>query len=297
MKKHIVFLPIAAAFLGACANNDVDYDASGVFEATEVIVSAKQAGELTAFNAVEGAKVSVGDTLGQIDAVQLKLKRQQLTASMTATDSRRLDERRQVAAIRQQIANLERERSRFAELVREKAANQKQLDDIDYQLKVLQRQLAAQSEQIGSNNSSLTGQTSSIAAQVAQIDDQIANSTITSPISGTIMAKYTERGEYAVPGKALFMVADMRHLKLRAYVTAAQLTTLRVGQTATVYADQGESGRKAYSGVVEWVSDKAEFTPKTIQTRDERANLVYAVKVAVTNDGMIKAGMYGDVKF
>lgn len=297
MNKQTILLPLVAALMGACANNDVDYDASGVFEATEVIVSAKQAGELTAFSAVEGATVGVGDTLGQIDATQLRLKRQQLTATMTATDSRRLDERRQVATIRQQIANMEHERSRFAALVSEKAANQKQLDDIDNQLKVLRRQLAATSEQIGSTNSSIAGQSTSIAAQVAQIDDQIANSVITSPISGTVLAKYMERGEYALPGKALFTVADVRHLKLRAYVSADQLTAIRIGQAATVYADMGNSDRKAYKGVVEWVSSKAEFTPKTIQTRDERANLVYAVKIAVVNDGMIKIGMYGDVKF
>lgn len=296
MKTATFYMAAAAILCAACSGNDAQYDASGVFETTEVIVSAKGTGELISFHVDEGQTVGMGQELGCIDTVQLYFKKQQLLSTISATESKRLNEARQVASIRQQISNLQRERKRFSELVSENAANQKQVDDIDYQILVLQRQLSATSEQIGSNNSSLSGQKGSIVSQIAQIDDQIANSVVLSPIKGTILTKYMEQGEFAAPGKPLFKVADTQDMKLRAYVTADLLTTLKIGQKVKVYADQGKTGRKEYQGVVTWISDKAEFTPKTIQTRDERANLVYAVKIAVKNDGLIKEGMYGDVK-
>ena len=171
------------------------------------------------------------------------------------------------------------------------------MDEINYNLEVLQKQLSATSEQIGSNNSSLSGQSAGIAAQVAQIDKQIEDCIITSPIKGIILSKYAEQGEYVTPGRALFKVGDITNMKLHAYVSAPQLTALQMGQRVKVYADFGETDRKEYEGTVIWISDEAEFTPKTIQTRDERSNLVYAIKIAVKNDGTIKRGMYGDVKF
>lgn len=297
MKVKNIFMTAASVTLCACNNNDTAYDASGVFETTEVIVSAKGTGEILSFNVEEGQNVNKGEELGRIDTQQLLLKKNQLSSSISATDSRRLDEGRQVASLKQQIANLRRERKRFAELLKADAATEKQVDDIDYQIEVLQRQLAATQEQISSNNSSLANQSTSIEAQLAQLDDQIDNSLIVSPIKGVVLTKYAEQGEYASPGRALFKVADVKRMKLRAYITAGQLTSLKIGQKVKVYADQGDSGRKEYEGTVTWISDKAEFTPKTIQTRDERANLVYAVKIDVSNDGLIKRGMYGDVKF
>lgn len=296
-KTLIHMLPALAILCAACHNDEVTYDASGVFETTEVIVSAKATGELVSFHAEEGQTIEADYALGCIDTLQLHLKKQQLLSTISATESKRLNEARQVASIRQQIANLEKERARFAELVKEQAANQKQVDDMDYQILVLQRQLSATSEQVGSNNNSLTGQKGSIVAQIAQLEDQMRNSVITSPISGTILTKYMEQGEFAAPGKPLFKVADIRQMKLRAYVTADQLTHLKLGQQVKVFADLGTTGRKEYKGRLTWISDKAEFTPKTIQTRDERANLVYAVKISVVNDGIIKEGMYGDVVF
>ena len=182
-------------------------------------------------------------------------------------------------------------------MVKTNAATQKQLDDINYQIQVLEKQLSATAEQISSSNSSLSHQSIGIEAQLAQIEDQIKNSIIVSPIKGTVLTKYAEPGEYAAPGRALFKVANVEDMKLRAYITADQLTGLKIGQQVKVYADQGKDDRKEYDGTVTWISDKAEFTPKTIQTRDERANLVYAIKVSVKNDGMIKKGMYGEVKF
>ena len=283
--------------LGACTSQEEQYDASGIFETTEVIVSAKGTGELQSFQVEEGQAVRQGEVLGWIDTLQLSLKDRQLAASLLATESKRLDEKRQVAHLRQQIENLQREKERFTTLLNAKATTAKQVDDIDYQIKVLQNQLVATQEQINSSNSSLSRQSESIQAQRAQLEDQIRNAMISSPITGTVLTKYAEQGEFAVPGKALFKVADVSRMKLRAYITADQLTQLQIGQAVAVYADRGTTDRKRYAGRGVWIADKAEFTPKTIQTRNERANLVYAVKIAVENDGFIKRGMYGEVRF
>lgn len=296
-KKNILSLCAAIAALTACSSGEKDYDASGVFETTEVIVSAKATGEILSLNVEEGQNVKRNEMLGLIDTLQLSLHDRQLAANQSAADSKRLDANRQVASIRQQIINLQKEKKRFSDLLAANAATQKQVDDIGYQIEVLQRQLAATQEQIGSNNQSAGNQSMGIKAQRAQTEDQIRKAHITSPITGTVLTKYAEQGEYATPGRALFKVGDISRMRLRAYITAPQLTTLKVGQKVKVFADMGETESKAYEGTVEWISDKAEFTPKTIQTRDERANLVYAIKVAVKNDGMIKRGMYGDVKF
>ncbi len=287
----------ALGLLCSCGTDDVTYDASGVFETTEVIVSARSTGEILTFAVEEGQEVQPGTPLGLIDTLSLSLKKQQLLASMDATDSKRLDQGRQVASLRQQISNLQRERNRFGELLQADAATQKQVDDIDYQIGVLQRQLAATEEQIASTNSSLTAQSKALVAQVAQLEEQMQNAVIESPIHGTVLCKYAEPGEFAAPGRALCRVGNVADMKLRAYVTASLITTLKLGQRVKVYADLGESGRKEFEGTVAWISSEAEFTPKTIQTRDERSNLVYAVKIAVKNDGSIKRGMYGDVKF
>ena len=312
MKMYKLFyLLIGAAVFVGCSSKDNDYDASGVFETTEVIVSAKGQGEIMSLNVEEGQNVKAGDQLGYIDMTQLDLKKQQLAASKaqvqanrSAIDSHILDLSKQVASSKQQIANQQRELHRYQGLLKDGAATQKQVDDIKYQISVLQKQLAATQEQIDSSNRSfreqgagLEAQSTGVDAQSAQVDDQINNSKIISPVSGVVLSKYAEQGEYAVPGRALFKVSNITDMKLRAYITADQLTTVRLGQKVTVYADQDKKNRKAYKGVVTWISDKAEFTPKTIQTRDERANLVYAVKISVKNDGLIKRGMYGDVKF
>jgi HlyD family secretion protein len=202
-----------------------------------------------------------------------------------------------MAAFQKQLETLKREQKRFENLVKANAANQKQLDDINSQIDVVTKQLEAQTELLNSGNSSLSEEGQSLRIQIAQIDDMIRNSLIKSPIHGLVLDKYAEQGELAVQGRALFKVADITNMQLRVYITAAQLTTIKLGQKVTLYADWGEKERRSYSGTITWISDKAEFTPKTIQTRDERANLVYAVKIAVTNDGYIKKGMYGEVSF
>lgn len=298
MNKRILLAAAAAAaaLLTACGNKDVDYDASGVFETTEVIVSSRGTGEIVSLNIEEGQTVAANQPLGELDMTQLVLKKQQLSAGKDAATSRRLNTATQVASLRQQIANLRSEQARFRALLNDGAATQKQVDDIGYQIATLQQQLSAADEQVTTSNRSIEGQSAGFDAQIGQVDDMMAQAVITSPINGVILSKYAEAGEYAVPGRALFKVADISEMKLRAYVTADQLTGLKIGQKVKVYADRGTDDRREYEGTVSWISSEAEFTPMTIQTRDERSNLVYAVKITVKNDGLIKRGMYGDVK-
>jgi HlyD family secretion protein len=282
--------------LSCCGTKSNQFDASGVFETTEVLVSAQANGELMRFEVEEGMELAANQPVGYIDTVQLHLKKRQLVASMKAAESRVYDVAQQVAGLQAQIATQQTEQKRFKDLVEANAAPQKQLDDIEAQIAVLEKQLIAQTEMLESGNRSISGETAGLLMQIAQIDDQIGKSVVRSPIDGIVLSKYAEQGELAMQGKSLFKVADIANMKLRAYITADQLTALKIGQSVTVYADQGQADRKAYEGKIIWISDKAEFTPKTIQTRDERANLVYAVKVAVHNDGYIKKGMYGELK-
>lgn len=297
MKTTIILLSaVSAMMFTACGNKDVDYDAYGVFETTEVIVSSRGTGEIVSLNVEEGQKVTANQPLGELDMTQLVLKKQQLAAGKDAATSRKLNTAQQVAALNQQIANLKTEQARFKALLKDGAATQKQVDDLGYQIATLQKQVAAANEQVSTANRSIEGQSAGFDAQIGQVDDMMQQALITSPIDGVILSKYAEAGEFAVPGRALFKVADVSDMKLRAYVTAGQLTGLKIGQKVKVYADQGEDARKEYDGTVSWISNEAEFTPKTIQTRDERSNLVYAIKITVHNDGLIKRGMYGDVK-
>ena len=296
--KRISFLSFFAVLLfSACNNKNSSYDATGVFETTEIVVSAKSNGEILQFDISEGQEEVAGQTLGVIDTTQLYFKKMQLQASVRAINSRRVNVANQIAVLRQQLETAKSERQRFAKLVSENAANQKQLDDINAQIVTLEKQLAAQTETLGNTNSSLTYEQQAIVAQIAQIDDQIKNSVIKSPVSGTILEKFAEAGELATVGKPLFKIANLEKMYLRAYIASSQLTELKIGQQVKVFSDLGEKGRKEYAGTVSWISDKAEFTPKTIQTRDVRANLVYAVKISVKNDGYIKKGMYGEILF
>jgi len=288
---------IAVVSLTACSNKKSVYDASGVFETTEVIVSAKGNGEILQFLVEEGQEVDADVTLGVIDTMQLYLKKEQLQAGIRAMNARKVTVSRQIAALQEQITKQKTEQRRFETLVSQNAANRKQLDDIISGLATLEKQLAAQTETLNNANNSLANEQESLVVQIAQLDDQIKNAIIKSPVKGYILSKYAQPGELAAYGRALFKVADLNKMYLRAYVTAGQLTQIKIGQPVSVFADWGESGRKEYQGTVSWISDKSEFTPKTIQTRDERANLVYAVKIAVKNDGYIKKGMYGEVKF
>jgi HlyD family secretion protein len=290
----ILILPLAFA---SCAKGEEKLEASGSFEATEVIVSAEASGRIISFDAIEGQALEAGQIVGAIDALQLKLRRSQLLASKSSVESRRSDADLQLAAIRQQIDTARKERLRAQNLIKASAANQKQLDDIEAQIASLEKQEAAQLTTITNANEGVRGESSSLDLQVAQLDDQIAKCSISSPIDGTLLVKYAQRGEYATQGKALFKIADTKHMFLRAYLDAALLSKVRLGGEVEVAADFGDKETRKYPGKVAWISDAAEFTPKTAQTRDERASQVYAMKVAVDNDGYLKIGMYGKARF
>lgn len=294
--KPIKFFPFLL-LLTACNNGTPKYDATGTFEAIDVIVSAEASGKLLSFDIEEGTALKAGQQVGIIDTIQLCLKKLQLEASVKSVEGQRPDIIKQVAATKEQIVQAKRERDRVANLLRVGAANQKQLDDAESLLEVLQKQLVAQNSTLRNSDQSLTWQSSSVGIQVAQIEDQLNKCHIASPLTGTVLAKYAEAGELAAPGTPLFKVADMEQIYLRAYITSEQLANVKLGQKATVYADYGDDIRKEYPGVVTWISDTSEFTPKTILTKNERANLVYAVKIAVKNDGMLKIGMYGGADF
>lgn len=293
--KNILFLCFAI-LLSACDRGKGDYDASGVFETTEVIVSAEANGKIMQFDIEEGQLLDAAREIGYIDTVQLYLKKMQLQANMKSVKTRYTDVPRQIAATKQQIATQRNELKRFENLVKSNAANQKQVDDINAQILVLERQLAAQTETLENSNRGVSEESTGLDIQVAQLNDQLQKSIITSPIRGTVLSKYAEQGELATQGRALFKIADMDNMFLRAYITSGQLTEVKIGQQVRVFADFGEKDIKEYAGTITWISDKSEFTPKTIQTRDERANLVYAVKIAVKNDGYLKKGMYGELK-
>lgn len=283
--------------LSACHSGTPHYDATGTFEATDVTVSAEASGKILSFDIEEGAEVKAGQEVGVIDTVQLYLKKLQLEASVKSVEGQRPDIVKQVAATKEQIVQAERERDRMANLLRVDAANQKQLDDAESLLEVLRKQLVAQNSTLQNSTQSLTWQSSSVAIQVAQTEDMLKKCRIASPITGTVLAKYAEAGELASSGVPLFKVADMEQIYLRAYITSEQLAEVKLGQAVTVYADYGKDILKEYPGIVTWISGNSEFTPKTILTKDERANLVYAMKIAVKNDGMLKIGMYGGCDF
>jgi len=296
IKVGLFALALSAIFV-SCGKSDEDADASGTFEAVEVIVSAEAAGKILSFTAVEGQTLKAGEVVGSIDSTQLFLRKEQLLASKKAMQSRRPDVQKQIAAFEQQIATAKTERNRVENLVKANAANQKQLDDANAQIAFLVKQLDAQKTTLQNTNVGITDESKGLDLQIAQIEDQLSKCKITSPIDGTVLLKYSEMGEVAAPGKALFKIADTKTMILRAYVTNDQLTLIKMGQKVKVSADSGKDEMKEYEGFISWISGKAEFTPKTIQTRDERANLVYAVKISVKNDGLLKIGMYGNVKF
>jgi HlyD family secretion protein len=296
MKTKTSLLFAALLFLAGCGPKKGNYDASGAFEATEVLVSAQAAGQLMDFDLTEGQSVTANEEIGYIDTIQLHLKKKQLLASIKAVDSRAYNVSLQIASIKQQIAKQQIELTRFQNLAKSNAATQKQVDDIQSSIDVLQRQLAAQTESLQNNNSSVSAESASLRIQIEQIEDLIRKSIISSPITGIVLSKYAEEGEITTQGKALFKVADMDRIYLRVYITGDQLSRLKLNQEISVYADFGKKEMREYSGTITWISDKAEFTPRTILTKDERANLVYAVKITVKNDGFLKIGMYGEVK-
>ena len=279
----------------ACGGNEKAYDATGTFEATETTVYAEQSGALLTFSVNEGDHIEAGKEVGLIDTAQTWLKIRQLDATKEVYQSQKPDMERQIAATRQQLSKAQQDEQRYRELVADGAAPSKMLDDASSQVKVLQKQLDAQISSLSTSTRSLDKQTVAANVQIEQLRDMLHKCHIVTPTKGTVLEKYVERGEFVVIGKPLFKIADTEQMFMRAYVTSAQLQNIKIGQHVKVFADYGDGQKKAYDGTVSWISSRSEFTPKTILTDDERADLVYAVKVAVKNDGYVKIGMYGEV--
>ena len=295
--KKIIAMAGVALVLNACGRKERQYDATGVFEATETTVYAEQTGALMTFNVEEGDTVGQNREVGLIDTTQLWLKMKQAEAMKSVYQSQKPEQEKQIAVTRQQLAKAKQDQQRYKELVADGAAPGKMLDDANSQVEVLQRQLDAQLSSLRVNTNALDKQMDATDVQAEQLRDQIRKCHILVPAKGTVIEKYVERGEFVSAGKPLFKMADTENMFIRAYVTSAQLENIKTGQKATVFADYGNGGKKEYEGRVTWISSRSEFTPKTILTDDERADLVYAVKVAIKGDGYVKIGMYGEVLF
>ena len=292
MKKVIY---IVMALLAISCTKEAEFDAQGTFEATEVVVSSEATGRILNFDIEEGMAIAANQTVGTIDSLQLHLQRKQLVAQQSALLASRPDVKKQVAALREQIAKQKTELRRVDNMLRDGAATQKQKDDIEAQIKILEGQLEAQLSTLDKNTSTINGNSVVLEAQIAALDDRISKCSIISPVGGTVLVKYAEAGELASAGKPLMKIADLKNIYLRAYFTSDQLANVKLGDEVKVVADFGGTERYDYTGRVAWISSESEFTPKTIQTKDSRANLVYAVKIAVENDGRLKIGLAGEV--
>ncbi|GHT41898.1 membrane protein [Bacteroidia bacterium] len=281
----------------SCGGNKTAYDASGSFEAEETVISAEVAGVIRQFDIAEGQVLAAGQAIGYIDSTQLYLKKKQLQSQIRSLLGKKPNIAVQLSALQSQLKTAETERARLEKLVAGDAATPKQMDDINAQIEVLKRQIEATKSSLDISSAGISNDAEPLQIQVEQLDDQLAKCRLTSPQNGTVLAKIAKVNELTAAGKPLYKIADLQTITLRAFVTSAQLTQLKIGQSVNVFADFGEKQTREYEGTISWISDKSEFTPKTIQTQDERANLVYAVKIAVKNDGYLKIGMYGRVKF
>jgi HlyD family secretion protein len=306
-----IIVGFAILLLASCSSHENKFDASGTFETDEVVVSAQATGQILSFNVEEGQAIPKDSVVGAIDPSDLALQKEQAQASIQALSEKTSNVAPQIKMLQDQLAvqqtqlnNLLHEQTRIENLLKEDAATKKQLDDITYQIEtakkqmnVTQQQINVQKNNIATQNRSILSEGKPLEKRVAQLSEQLRKTNIINPVSGTVLTKYAEAGEVTSIGKALYKIADLSTLNLRAYVTGDQLPQIRLGQQVTVLIDSGVNHYRKLPGTITWISDKAEFTPKTIQTKEERANLVYAIKVKVKNDGSLKIGMYGEVKF
>lgn len=294
MKKTLIILS-ATILLASCAGEENAFDATGTFEAKEIIVSTGVGGKIIQLKAEEGDSLSANAIVGTIDTTQLYLKKLQLQAQIKAVLSKQPDINSQIAGLQEQIKTANAEKIRIDNLVAAGVGTQKQADDIRSQITVLQKQLDAQQTALQITSQSIYQEVAPLTLQIAQVDDQLVQSAILNPVKGTVLTLYAEQGEFTTPGKAIYKIADLSTMTLRAYITGAQLAQIKLGQQVTIKIDNGEKNYTELPGTIYWISEKAEFTPKTIQTKEERANLVYAIKVKVPNNGQIKIGMYGEL--
>jgi HlyD family secretion protein len=295
--KNVPTLFLLLLLIPACRQTKNPYDASGTFEAIETIIPANAAGIIEKLNVSEGEVIDSGIVVGYIDSTQLFLRKKQLQAQVKAVLSKKPNIDKQLASYQEQLKQAEHEQQRLSKLVKADAATPKQLDDANAQVQIIKKQIEGVQSTLGITSSGISEEANPYYTQIEQINDQLMKCRIINPIRGTVLTKYAEQYEMASIGKALYKIAPLTDLILRAYLTGDQLPGLKLGQQLTVLVDDSGGKYKEYSGTIEWISDKAEFTPKTIQTKDERANLIYAVKIKVQNDGFLKIGMYGEIKF
>ena len=309
--RNLLYAGLISIALAGCNSKNTVSDASGSFEIDEVVVSAEVPGKILSLNLEEGSLLSKDSIIGEIDSLSLELQKAQVQATIAALQQKTLDVKPQVQLLLDQIKvqkaqldNAIHEKARTERLIKADAATTKQLDDLNNQIDVLQKQISVNEQQIkvqetatGTQNNSVLSESRPLHKSVAIIDDQLKRTNIKNPITGTVLTKYAMAGEITAPGKALYKIGDLSVITLRAYITGTQLAEVKLNQHVTVLVDSTASTYKKYDGIITWISDKAEFTPKTIQTKDERANLVYAIKIHVKNDGNLKIGMYGEVKF
>ena len=293
LRYAIVLMMLLLA--SGCSEKKDKYDATGTFETTEIVISAEVSGKITGLNVSEGDAVCAGEVVATIDSTQLSLQRLQLENSITALERSRPDVEVQLAPLQEQLSHQLLEKERIKKLLEADAVNTSRLEDIDSGIATLRKQIDAQRTSLLNTQRSLDAQIAALKAQLAQVEKQLSDCRVSAPASGTVVAKYVSAGELAAAGRPMMKIADLDNICLRAYLLSTQLPEISIGTQLTVYADFGGGQRREYSGTVTWISDRSEFTPKNIVTADDRANMVYAVKIAVQNDGFIKTGMYGGV--
>lgn len=299
MKKQIFYVATAAALLalGSCTDRSREFDACGQIEATEVLVSAEANGRIIALQVTEGDKLTAGEVVGVIDSVQTYLQKEELVRKRSNTQTKWVDIDRQLASQYAQLNKLKSDRERYQALEAKDAATRKQVDDLVSQIAVTEREIAAQRQNYERNNAGIREELALYDVQIAEKDDQLSKCRIVAPIDGTVLTKFAEAGELVTSGKSLFKLADLKQVYVRAYLTTAQLAEVKLGDTVRVTIEDGTDNPRTYEGRLVWIADEAEFTPKNIQTKDERADLVYAAKIALDNDGYLKLGMYAYVRF
>lgn len=297
MKKVSLIAAGVAVIFASCHNSENDFDAAGAFESVETIVSTEATGTIMQLNVEEGQTLQPHQFIGYVDSAQLYYKKQQLEAQIASTTSQIPDIPVQVAALQSQLAEAEKNQARMNNLFKQNAATQQQVDDANTQVDMITKQIEAQKSSLGISSNTIEKDVAPLQRQIDQLNDQLAKCRIINPIHGTVLTKYSEDHEVVMPGKALYKIAETDTLILRAYITGDQLDKAKLGQKVKVRVDKGAKQYAYYDGLIYWVSDKAEFTPKTIPTKEERADLVYAIKIRVINDGFLKIGMYGEMSF
>lgn len=297
MKHSLNFLILILPLLFAgCSDGSDDFDACGQIEAVDVVVSAESNGKIISLDVPEGAVLAKGECVGVIDSVQIYLQKMELISRKQNAASRIVDIKKQLAPQKSRLENLMVDKERYVNLLAKDAGTQKQVDDIEFQIAVSKGEIDAQTQTYQNNNSGVESELAMYDVQIAQKEDMLRKCRIVSPVAGTVLTRYVEEGETVTSGKPIFRIADMNDVYVRAYFSTSQLADIKLGSKVKVYPDDGSNKLKEYEGTVTWISEQAEFTPKNIQTRDDRADLVYAVKISIANDGYLKLGMYAYVK-